>query len=62
MRISQSKGQSMGYKSAIIPKTKIFYLYLTHGSFSLYWFAALQQTSTCTRQKYRSIYSKFGVE
>ena len=29
---------------------------------SLYWFAAQQQTSTCRRQKSRSIYSKFSVE
>ena len=26
------------------------------------WFAAQQQTSTCRRQKSRSIYSKFSVE
>ena len=29
---------------------------------SLYSFASQQQTSTCRRQKSRSIYSKFGVE
>ena len=29
---------------------------------SVYWFAAQQQTSTCRRQKSRSIYSKFSVE
>ena len=27
----------------------------------LYWFAAQQQTSTCRRQKSRSIYLKFSV-
>ena len=29
---------------------------------SVYWFAALQQTSTCRRRKFRSIYSKFSIE
>ena len=29
---------------------------------SVYWFAALQQTSTCRRHKSHSIYSKFSVE
>ena len=29
---------------------------------SVYWFAAEQQTSTCSRQKSSSIYSKFSAE
>ena len=29
---------------------------------SLYWFATQEQTGTCRRQKFRSIYSKFSVE
>ena len=30
--------------------------------FSLYWFAAQQQTSAIRRQKYRAIYSKISLE